>query len=62
MTLHKRNDFGPVIALIESARRRAYQTVNATLVELYWEIGEYISRKLAVAEWVTASSMNWRSI
>jgi len=51
MTLHKRNDFGPVIALIESARRRAYQTVNATLVELYWEIGEYISRKLAVAEW-----------
>jgi hypothetical protein len=52
MTLQKRDDFGPIITLIESARRRAYQTVNAALVELCWQIGEYISRKLDTAVWV----------
>ena len=43
--------FAEVIALIEAARRRAYQSVNAVLVEHYWELGEYISRKLATADW-----------
>ncbi len=43
--------FGEVVALIEAARRRAYQAVNAELVSLYWRLGEYISRKIASAEW-----------
>src|SRR5437870_13659107 len=43
--------FGEVLALIEAARRRAYQAVNAELVGLYWELGEYISNKIASAEW-----------
>jgi predicted nuclease of restriction endonuclease-like (RecB) superfamily len=43
--------FGEVIALIEAARRRAYQAVNTELVGHYWELGEYISRKIASAEW-----------
>jgi len=43
--------FREVIALIEAARDRAYQAVNAELVSLYWQLGEYISRKIASAAW-----------
>ena len=37
--------------MIDAARRRAYQAINTELVDLYWELGEYISRKIASAEW-----------
>jgi DUF1016 N-terminal domain len=37
--------------LIDAARQRAYQAVNTALIELYWQIGEHISRKIAAAEW-----------
>jgi len=43
--------FAEVVTLIQAARQRAYQAVNAELVGLYWQVGEYISRKLASAEW-----------
>nr|WP_200932123.1 PDDEXK nuclease domain-containing protein [Pseudorhodoferax sp. Leaf265] len=43
--------FAEVVRLIEQARQRAYQAVNTELVGLYWQIGEYISGKLAAAEW-----------
>jgi hypothetical protein len=42
--------FSEVVALIEAARGRAYQAVNAELVAHYWELGEYISRKIASDE------------
>ncbi len=43
--------FAEVIALIEAARARGYQAVNTVLVEHYWELGGYISEKIATAEW-----------
>jgi len=43
--------FSEVVGLIQRARARAFQTVNAGLVGLYWQVGEYISRKLRSAEW-----------
>ena len=43
--------FAEVVGLIEQARQRAYQAVNTELIGLYWQIGEYISGKLAAAEW-----------
>jgi predicted nuclease of restriction endonuclease-like (RecB) superfamily len=43
--------FSEIVQLIASARQRAFQTVNTTLIELYWKIGEHISRKIAAAEW-----------
>jgi len=42
--------FDEVLALIEAARRRAYQAINTELVDLYWELGKYISKKIASAE------------
>src|SRR6266702_440032 len=43
--------FAEVLRLIEAARQRAYQAVNAELIQLYWQVGEYISRKLESAAW-----------
>ncbi|MHC8313385.1 PDDEXK nuclease domain-containing protein [Pseudomonas sp. GT1P32] len=43
--------FNEVLALIHGARQQAIQTVNTQLIELYWQVGGYISRKLELAEW-----------
>ncbi len=43
--------FAEVVHLIEAARHHAYQAVNTTLIDLYWKVGEFISRKLETAEW-----------
>ncbi|WP_460418078.1 PDDEXK nuclease domain-containing protein [Pseudomonas sp. microsymbiont 2] len=43
--------FAEVLALIHTSRQRAVQAVNTQLIELYWQVGAYISGKLARAEW-----------
>ena len=43
--------FDEVLELIHSARQRAVQAVNTQLIELYWQVGAYISSKLEQAEW-----------
>jgi predicted nuclease of restriction endonuclease-like (RecB) superfamily len=43
--------FSEVVQLIAAARQRAFQSVNTTLIDLYWQVGQYISRRLASAEW-----------
>jgi predicted nuclease of restriction endonuclease-like (RecB) superfamily len=43
--------FADVVTMIETARQHAYQAVNTTLIELYWQVGAHISAKLAAAEW-----------
>ena len=47
----KDDRFDEVLALIQGARQRVAQTVNTQLIELYWQVGAYISRKLEQAEW-----------
>ncbi len=43
--------FVEVVQLIESARRRASWSANAELIHLYWQVGEYISRKIEAEGW-----------
>ncbi len=43
--------FNEVLTLIQIARQQAVQTVNTQLIELYWQVGAHISRKLEGAEW-----------
>ncbi|MDZ4019875.1 MULTISPECIES: PDDEXK nuclease domain-containing protein [Pseudomonas] len=43
--------FDEVLTLIKSARQRAVQAVNTQLIELYWQVGAFISHKLERAEW-----------
>ena len=53
MKLVKRFDsqFSEVVKMIHQARYNAIKNVNTELVKLYWNIGEYISKKLESAEW-----------
>lgn len=44
-------DFAEVVELIHSARQRAFAAVNTALIDLYWQVGQYLSRKLETAEW-----------
>ena len=44
-------DFPEIAQLIATAKQRAVQAVNTTLIELYWQIGQRISHKVAAAEW-----------
>jgi len=43
--------FPPVLSLIQQAKSRALSTVNQQLLELYWQIGEYLSLKVAEQGW-----------
>ena len=45
------SDFNEILGLITAAKQRAVQVVNTTLIDLYWQVGEVISRKIAGAEW-----------
>ena len=45
------DDFNEIAQLIHAARQRAVQAVNTTLIELYWQVGPFISRKIEQAEW-----------
>ena len=43
--------FVEVVSLIQAARVRALQAVNTELIDLYWQVGGIVSRKIAAAEW-----------
>ena len=39
------NDFENIIAIIEQSKTRAIKAVNREMIEMYWQIGKYISEK-----------------
>ena len=43
--------FSEVVQLIQTAKQQAVKAVNTTLLNLYWQIGAIISKKLESAEW-----------
>lgn len=43
--------FTDIIELITRSRNNAIRKVNEELIDLYWNIGEYISRKVELSEW-----------
>jgi predicted nuclease of restriction endonuclease-like (RecB) superfamily len=45
------NQFDEILKQIQKARQQAYSQVNKTLVELYWSIGQYISRQVQNGGW-----------
>jgi len=47
----RQDDFGEITRLIAAARQRAVQAVNTALIDLYWQVGQVISRKIEQAEW-----------
>lgn len=43
--------FDEIVSIIDNARARAMRAVNAELINMYWEIGAYISEKVDSAGW-----------
>ena len=43
--------FTDIIHLIKLSRTNAFKVINAELINLYWNIGEYISKKINKSEW-----------
>jgi predicted nuclease of restriction endonuclease-like (RecB) superfamily len=43
--------FTEIIQLIKQSRNNAIKAVNSELINLYWNIGEYISNKIEQSEW-----------
>lgn len=43
--------FTDIIELIKRSRTNAIKAVNSELIDLYWNIGEYISKKVELSEW-----------
>ena len=45
------NRFTDIIQLIKKSRANAIKAINTELINLYWDIGEYISKKIERSEW-----------
>jgi predicted nuclease of restriction endonuclease-like (RecB) superfamily len=45
------NRFADIIQLIKQSRANAIRAVNAELIALYWNVGEYVSKKIDQSEW-----------
>lgn len=46
--------FDEVIHIIDNARSRAMKAVNAELIQMYWEIGAYVSGRVKDGGWEKA--------
>ena len=50
--VQNRNDqFAEIVAMIQHTRNEVVRLANASLIDLYWKIGKYISNKIAASEW-----------
>ena len=44
-------NFNEILKTIQTSKQKALQQVNTTLIELYWEVGKYISAKTISDNW-----------
>lgn len=47
--IHNPGPFDEIIRIIDNARTRAMKAVNAELIQMYWKIGEYLSKLCATS-------------
>ena len=43
--------FADVVEMIRSTRSQVLRMATAALIDLYWQVGQYLSVKIASAEW-----------
>jgi len=56
--LSEATSFEEVLQLIQTAKQRAYQAINTELITLYWQVGEYINRKIGADGWGKGTIQN----
>lgn len=49
--MNMEKEFSAIIKIIEQARLNAYRAVNIELINCYWQVGEFISSRVAKASW-----------
>jgi predicted nuclease of restriction endonuclease-like (RecB) superfamily len=49
--MNMKKEFAAIIKIIEQARQNAYTAVNIELINCYWQVGEFISSRVANAKW-----------
>jgi hypothetical protein len=47
----ERQAFAQVVELIRLGRERAMTSVNTTLIDLHWQVSEFISQRIDTAGW-----------
>ncbi len=47
----QKNQFSEILRTIKNAREKVYKQVNASLIQLYWDIGKYVSQKVEKENW-----------
>lgn len=45
------SQFEDIVRLIQKTRNEVMRIANHTLIDLYWQIGGYISQRIAASEW-----------
>lgn len=51
MQIEKQKQFNDIVLLIKQAQGKAIKAVNKELIDLYWNIGKYISAKIESSTW-----------
>ena len=51
MQLDKPKQFYDIVCLIKDAQNNAVKAVNTELINLYWNVGLYISSKIKSSQW-----------
>ena len=58
LELHNNKAFQEVLAMINQARTKVAKAINKGLIDLYWNIGEYISDKSKKDGWGSGTVQN----
>ena len=44
-------DFGRVLEIIQNGKNQAIQAVNVALIDTYWHVGRYLSKRVSDSGW-----------
>lgn len=47
----RKGQFAEIVSLIQQARTHVIRLANTALIDLYWNIGQYISEKIEASDW-----------
>ena len=51
MELNKQEQFAEIVQIIHTAHSNAVKSVNAELINAYWNVGAYISQEVSSSNW-----------
>ena len=47
----RKDQFAEIVTMIQHTRNEVVRLANASLIDLYWRVGKYISDKISISEW-----------